>query len=407
MLDKLPFYSTKEPSTLNVTAEAAVIIPGHYDAINIQSDDPDIEETSGISNIDDFEGAVTPFNLGGFNANAWTLASTPVEFKESQTENDLSYGANRARLNWYVLDLGMTRSAADNTDPYTRLIDQRELFTNRQVQPGQQQLFTFDVSYYPQERGPYNFETRNGYPGISNGFSIRDDKILLNNPVSRWGGLMRYFQNADFEAANYEFIEFWMLNPFMDRRDGEAHLAGEEGEMVFNLGSISEDIIRDNYLFFENAIPTTQRVVPTTNTAYGRATISIPLVNGFDLQEGQFQELGFDGMTDQDEQVKYQSWLVENGLTNIVDVVGDPSNDNFKFFNDPSFNNVDNLLVKMKDFNGPQGNAPLDNGNQNQFVRGNRYPDTEDLNNNKSLDQADAYYEYRIRLRNLNGELDT
>ncbi|MBC7884469.1 MAG: cell surface protein SprA, partial [Saprospiraceae bacterium] len=393
LIDKLPFYSTSEKSNINLTAEAAGILPGHSKAINTGFDD------TGIANIDDFEGAITNLNLGGFNSNLWTLSSTPGEFQESSLDNSLTYGANRAKLNWYVLDLGTRRTSDDNSDPYTRIIQQNELFTNRQVQPGQQQLFTFDLGYYPSERGPYNFDNAEGIPGYTAGFDIINNKIRLRNPETRWGGIMRYFQNADFEAANYENIEFWMLNPFMNRRDDEPHDPNEEGEIVFNLGSVSEDIIKDNFLFFENAIPTTQRNVPTTNTAYGRATVSIPLVNGFDLQEGKTQDLGFDGLSDPGEQLKYQSWLIENGVNTIDEVALDPSNDNFLFFNDQSLNNDPNLLSRLKKYNGPQGNAPLDNSNTNEFVRGNRFPDSEDLNNNKSLDQSEAYYEYRLKIK--------
>ena len=408
-INKLPFYSTAEKSNINFTAEAAGLLPGHSKAINTNFDN------TGIANIDDFEGAITNLNLGGFNANIWSLASTPVTddnvFKEATLDNSLQYNANRAKLNWYVLDLGTRKTASDNNDPYTRTIQQKELFTNRQVQPGQQQLFTFDLSYYPTERGPYNFDTRGGYGGISAGFNIVDNAIQLNAPEERWGGIMRYFQNADFEAANYENIEFYMLNPYIDRRDGEGHDVSEVGEIVFNLGSVSEDIIKDNFLFFENAIPTSQRKVPTSNTVYGKATVSIPLVNGFDLQEGQIQDLGFDGIDDNEERTQYNSWLVDNDVVTIPEVQGDPANDNFLFFNDVSLNNEDNLLKRLRQFNGPQGNAPLTNNATNEFVRGNRFPDTEDLNNNKSLEQTEAYYEYKIKVKplNVNGnlELDT
>jgi len=417
LIDKLPFYSTKEKSNINLTAEVAGIIPGHSKAINIKNSDPNVADDSGIANIDDFEGAITNLNLGGFNYNQWSLASTPSAsalsnnlFPESEQDNSLAYGANRAKLNWYVLDLGTRRTEQDNINPYTRTVRQTELFTNRQVQPGQQQLFTFDLSYYPSERGPYNFEKRQGYPGVSSGFTVENNQIKLNDPERRWGGIMRYFQNSDFEAANYESIEFWMLNPFMDRQDGsEGHPDNEEGEIIFNLGSVSEDIIRDNFLYFENALPTTQRKVPTTGTTYGRATVSIPLVNGFDLREGNSQDLGFDGLNNEGELSQFQSWLIENNVANLNDVAMDPANDDFLFFNDNSLENEPSLLNRMKKFNGPEGNAPLNNSNTNEFIRGNRYPDTEDINNNKSLDQTEAFYEYKIKIKKLPGtnELDT
>jgi cell surface protein SprA len=413
-VDKLPFYSTAEKSNINFTAEAAGIRPGHANGINLEYIDNQgntVFENEGIANLDDFEGAITNLNLGGFNANQWSLASTPSTRLEASLDNDLAYNANRALINWSSLDLGTERTAQDNTNPYTRIIQQTELFTNRQVQPGQQQLFTFDISYYPSERGPYNFDNRDGIGIYSRGFDLIDNqKIQLREPKTRWAGIQRYFQNSDFEAANYESIEFWMLNPFMDREDGGDHAPDENGKIVFNLGSVSEDVMKDNLLFFENAMPTSQRNVPTSNTVFGRATVSIPLVNGFDLQEGESQDVGFDGLSNAQEAQKYSSWLINNNLAGIPEIATDPSNDDFEFFNNVSSTAVPRLLDRMKRFNGPEGNAPLNNGQQrDQFIRGNRYPDTEDINNNKSLDQTEAYYEYVIEVKRLpnSNELDT
>jgi cell surface protein SprA len=406
-LDKLPFYSTAEKSKINLTSEIAMLLPDHANGI-----DTDFDKT-GIANLDDFEGAVNSFNLGGFATNQWILASTPETFgqKEGLLSNNVLTNINRAKFNWYTLDFGINKSNEDNSDPYTIQIAQDQFFKRRTVQPGQNIQFTFDLSYYPSERGPYNYEEKSGVPGYSKGFEIMNNtNIVLNEPKSRWGGIMRYFPNADFEAANYENIEFWMMNPFEERRDGN-HDANEEGEIVFNLGSVSEDVMKDNLLYFENAIPTTKRKVPTTNTAYGKATVSIPLVAGFDLQDGKSQDLGFDGLNDAQEQDKFEGWINRNQLSSIPEVFRDPSNDNFVFFNDQSLANETNLLNKMKFFNGTQGNAPLDNatgnGNENEFVRGNRYPETEDLNNNRTLDQAEAYYEYKLKIKNKAGFLDT
>ncbi len=423
LVDKLPFYSTSEKSRINFTAEVAGLKPGHAKGIDLKYDDNNgnrVVEDEGIANIDDFEGAISNFNLGGYNVNLWTLASTPsilttdaTKFKEAAMDNNLAYNANRALINWSTLDLGTNRTSLDNSNPYTRIINQNQLFENRQVQPGQhQQLFTFDISYYPQERGPYNFDNKEGYPGISSGFDVVDNKkIVLRNPQSRWGGIQRYFPNSDFESANYESIEFWMLNPFMDRPDGEAHVIDESGKIVFNLGSVSEDVLKDNLLFFENAMPTSQRRVPVVNTVFGKATVSIPMVNGFDAQEGEAQDVGLDGLDNNQEALKFESWLIENDLANIAEIAKDPCNDDFVFFNDVSTSEYPSLLQRMKGFNGTQGNTPFSNGssNINQFIRGNNYPDTEDINNNKTLDQTEAFYEYVIDIRRLGDskELDT
>jgi len=412
-LDKLPFYSTKEKSLINFTAETAVLLPGHNSFIDGAFD------YNGIAHIDDFEGAITGVNLGSFNPNQWSLASTPTTrnpsgFPEAKLDNSLIYGANRAKLAWYVLDRGVNRSSGsqDATNAYTRQILQTELFPLRENPIGQNDLFTFDLSFYPDERGPYNYDRREGYPGYTAGVDIVNNKLKLRDPESRWGGIMRYFQNPDFEAANYEFIEFWMLNPFMDRPDGREHSPNENGEIVINLGNVSEDIIKDEILFFENALPTSQQPFPIQPNVFGRATTSIPLVNGFDVQEGKGQDVGFDGISNENERNKFEDWITS--MNNLPAVLADPAADDFKFFNDEIFEDpnseffTDNLLDRIKYFNGPEGNAPLNNSQStsNQFVRGNRYPDTEDLNNNKSIDKAESFYEYRIRIRNNGGELD-
>ncbi|MEE9440117.1 MAG: cell surface protein SprA [Saprospiraceae bacterium] len=402
VVDKLPFYSTKEKSTINFTAEAAYLKPGHSSGIDIKD-----KEEGGVLSIDDFEGAVSGLLLGGFNTNQWRLSSTPPEFPESGLNDSLAYGMNRARINWYVIDR-QARTTDDFNSPYTRLIDQKELF-NRDVQIGQSELITFDMSYYPNERGPYNFDPPEGVTNISKGLQTgTNGEILLAEPETRWGGIMRSFQNTDFEAANYEFIEFWMLNPYMDRPDGSSHDVNEKGEIVFHLGNVSEDIIKDGLQFFENSIPIdTQSVISVKETNWGVVPLTIPVTNGFDLNDGrgEKQDLGYDGLDDSDENVKYADYLNELSSAGYsLTVLQDPAADNYEFIE--AQNSTEDLLTRFKRFNNPQGNAPLGANESNTLQRGNRYPESEDLNNNKSLDQGEGYYKYVINIDNLNGELD-
>jgi cell surface protein SprA len=404
MLDKLPFFSTKEMSHVNFTGEVAVLAPGTSSAVNVPG------ESEAVVSIDDFEGAITGFVLGGFNTDVWVLSSTPPEFPEHNLDNDVNYGTNRALFNWYQLDRS-ARRRDDNMDPYTRLIEQTELF-QRQVEIGQTEMFTFDLSYWPNERGPYNFD-RPGGTQYSAGlvYDNMEQKFYLDRPETRWGGIMRYFPNNDFEAANFEFIDFWVLNPFMDRRDGSSHGFMEEGEMVFHLGNVSEDVLRDGLQFYENALPVGETNLPVVRNNWGKAAVNVPVVDGFDRQRGKEQDLGFDGINDDDERTLHAQWLQDlAAVAGSVppDILNDPANDNFLFFGDPALSGEDNLLVRMKRFNSPQGNAPLDNSQQFQtFQRGNRLPDTEDLNNNRSLDRGETHYEYRLKFRNAGGEIDT
>jgi cell surface protein SprA len=410
MLDKLPFYSTKAESSFAFSAEAAYLKPGHNSAINSSQKNKD---EGGIINIDDFEGALSGFTLGGFNTNSWILSSTPPAFRESELTNDLTYGANRAKLSWYQIDQSVNTSAERNkNNPYSRLLTQTELF-NRQVQTGVNQLFTFDVSYYPTLRGPYNFDRPSGITGYTNGTEIKNNQLLLKNPSSRWGGIMRYFQNTDFEANNYQFIEFWVLNPFLDSLSNPV-LDQEDGEIVLQLGNVSEDVLRDNLQFYENGLPTKNLSADVRATNWGNVPTKIPLVNGFSLNDIEAQDLGFDGMSDAQERDRYQEYLADYA-TLLPNLSLDPAGDNFVFYNDKKIANLD-MVTRMQNFSGPQGNTPqqsdFSSNNTNiagdsRFYRGSRTPDSEDLNNNRSLEQGEAFYEYKIKVKNLGGEIDT
>lgn len=407
MVDKLPFYSTKERSSINFSAEAAYLKPGHSGAINNGDDE------GGVVSIDDFEGAISGLLLGGFNTNQWRLASTPAteDFREADLNNDLLYGVNRAKTSWYVIDR-QARNQEDFNNPYSRLIDQTDLFT-REVQIGQSELITFDIGFYPNERGPYNFDIPGGHANYSAGVvKGDDDRVLLEDPESRWGGIMRSFQNTDFEAANYEFIEFWMLNPYTERPDGIAHDPTEEGKMIFHLGNVSEDILKDGQQMFENSIPTdSTTVVNNINTVWGRVPDVTPISNGFVPNNIDVQDVGYDGLNDEEERIRFEEYIetmrTVGGFGNSI--LEDPCGDNYQFI-EASDSDAD-LLTRFKDFNNPQGNAPFDNDSPGRFQRGNRFAESEDLNNNNFLDEGESYYEYVLDITptpsvDLPGELE-
>ncbi len=398
LVDKLPFYSTNEESSLTVSAEVAAIKPGVSGAINVPNQD------EAVVSLDDFEGASSSIPLGN-SPSRWVLASTPSRFRESLLSNDLNYGVNRALVNWYVVNDFGIRSPEDNADPFTRRIDQTELF-ERQLDISQiPDLLTFDVSYYPTERGPYNFDTPMGTP-FSSGIDIDQatSDIRLKDPKSRWGGIMRYIDgNNDFQASNIEYIEFWMLNPYMDRRDAD-HEDDESGAIFFHLGNVSEDILKDNLQFYENAIPLPEENVPTRNTAWGEIPLSIPNVDAFDRTNSAIQDQGFDGLDDNIERNQFRDYI--DNVTSSLGLVNltDPSNDNFaSFLDDELYPSGTPLFERYKRFNNPQGN--VENSGGQRIGVGNPEPDSEDLNGNRSLEQSESYWQYRIDITNENGEL--
>ncbi|MEO1256148.1 MAG: cell surface protein SprA, partial [Bacteroidota bacterium] len=248
MVDKIPFIDTKAPSTVSVSAEAAALRPGHSRAINEQGG----EDKGGILYLDDFEGTANGIPLAQ-PPNAWVIASVPQGttdgaggslFPEADLINDIRAGANRAQLNWYRIDpLVQDENQEDN--PYTVPINLNEVFPNRTITPDQRSnAFTFDLTYNPELRGPYNYDIPDGYPGISEGLTSTG---RLDAPETRWGGIMRSLNLNNFEQANVEFIEFWLLSPFLlDQNNG--------GTMYIDLGNVSEDILRDSRRFYENGL---------------------------------------------------------------------------------------------------------------------------------------------------------
>ena len=424
VLDKLPLYSTNAESSVSFNAEVAALKPGHRKVINLEDED------EGVVNIDDFEGAVTGLPMGSAPF-SWQLASVPKEYGSDTQwpEVDLDgtqSGVNRAMLNWYIADINV-RSNEDNDNPYTRGVLQNDLF-NRDIPVNtRQDLFTFDMIYDPQVRGPYNFDEPGGISGISEGLSGYDEELglLLNNPEDRWAGVMRYLNTNDFQAANYEFIEFWLLNPYMDQEGYNNEVItpsdpDEQGKLTFHLGSISEDILKDGVQLYENGIQLQANTVAEQVTPFGTIPLTPPVTGAFDVSTKEDQDLGLDGISSAEERTKHNDWLtsVESALGPPPSLVleEDPANDDFAFFGDATvFEDSDNLATKYRLFSNSENNSPDIQGSGTQVsqtlfnsnVRGKFEPDREDLNGNNSLDQSENYYKYEVQLNNNgNNELD-
>ncbi len=165
MVDKIPLINTTAPSKVTFEAEGAALRPGHAKAIDANNKDKE-----GVVYIDDFEGTTSNFDLRT-PTTAWVLASTPQNaeidgkpiFPESGLINDLHYGMNRAHLNWYRIDQGVrNESAGASSFPYSRVVDQHEIYKNKTPTYGLNDFRTFDLTYLPDERGPYNFDPPDG-----------------------------------------------------------------------------------------------------------------------------------------------------------------------------------------------------------------------------------------------------
>lgn len=406
LLDKLPFYSTKEKSSVTISAEMARLKPGHSSAIG----------KSGQVYIDDFEGASSNYDLR-YPATSWHLASTPkdasrggpVLFPEADRIKDLAYSYNRALLAWYNIDPLFLRgsSAAPSyinddkeqlSDPYVREVPEQQIFPNKTLNNNSinSAILTFDMAYYPSERGPYNYEhTANGLAGVSSGLNPDGS---LKRPETRWGGVMRALDNTDFEASNVEFIEFWVLDPFIKNPNSRG------GELYINLGNVCEDVERDSRLFFENGLPVPNSTVPVDQSVWGNIPRTQPIVNAFDNDPNNraIQDVGLDGLTDAEENSFFDTIL--QNVSGVLDPAGlaayqaDPSNDDYHYFlGDDLDQQRASILQRYKHYNGQEGNSPVQTGNSLSTAATN-IPDAEDLNKDNSLNESENYFQYRIKL---------
>ncbi len=371
MVNKLPFMDTDVPSNISLRGEVAFLKP----------DTPQGDRFQGESTIyvDDFEGSQTTIDLR--SPSSWSLSSTPEKSATSPYDfnasaNDLSYGFKRAKMSWYSIDPTFYASRPsgisieDVSLNATRRIYSQELYPVTDIVVGQTQVInTLDLSYYPKERGPYNFNP------------LATGSIGLPNPTENFGGIMRAINSTNFEQANVEYIQFWILDPYY--KGPGTPPVGNPGKIYFNLGAISEDILKDGRKQFENGLGPGQILV-TPPPIWGNVPASQSLIYAFDTNASNRanQDIGLDGLTNDAEATKYPDFA---GLE-------DPSGDDYQFF----LNAPGNILERYKKYNGFEGNSPVEVTDTNRGS--STVPDVEDINRDNTMNTINAYYEYSIDL---------
>jgi cell surface protein SprA len=405
LIDKLPFISTKAASKLRIDAEFAQFLPGHSRAVG----------KTGTSYIDDFEGSKSTIDLR--NIGSWFLASTPqgqttrTMFPEAATGTKLSYGYNRAKLAWYIID-PLFYDNSSNIRPSNvtkdelsknsvRVVMENELFPNKESATGQPlNISVFNLAYFPEERGPYNYDV-----DVSPYSSGINEDGTLKNPASRWGGIMRRIETSDFEAANVEYITFWLMDPFADEPNAQG------GDLYFNLGDISEDILRDGRKSFEQGLPTSAEKVNVDTTIWGLVPTMQALTNSFasDPAARPYQDVGYDGLSTSDEQQFFSSSFLDKiaakwGITSqaYIDAQKDPSADNYHYFRGTDFDNDNkygSILERYKNYNGTEGNSPSDDTNPEKYQTiASTSPNMEDINSDNTLSDQERYFQYVVHL---------
>jgi cell surface protein SprA len=409
LVDLLPVISTTQKSSFSFTGEFAHLIPGQPKAIN----------KDGTSYIDDFEGSQSAIDLR--SVTTWRLASIPQGqpdlFPEASNKT-LAAGFKRSKINWYLIDPLFYQSNSltpqhikDNpemlSDSRMRMVNQTDVFPNLQQQYGSiPNVPILELAYYPLERGMYNYDTTN---------TVNPDGTFVN-PENRWGGIMRSLSTNDFEQTNIEFIQFWVLDPFNDDAENvNPNSTHSGGDLYFNLGNISEDVLPDSRKSFENGLPPTGTSIndDLDTTAWGRISTQQVVVNAFDTDAGSRlnQDIGIDGWNNVQERSAYQNyvnWVQNNGTLDAATkskMISDPSNDDYNFYRDDNYDSEElNILERYKKYNGMEGNSPTtemsDTANADGYpTQGTNMPDLEDINQDNNLSESEAYFQYHVSMR--------
>jgi len=399
LLNKLPNYSSKAMSSINAYGEAAMLKPGQPAQIGAG--------TQASVYIDNFESASSGYDLR-YPLTAWAFASTPSGnglFPEAGLMDSLAYNKNRAKIAWYNIESvlqdknnannPLRRNLSALSDLRSRAVYNQELFPEQSTTTATTQLTTFDVSYYPQEKGVYNYNTS---------ATDMDSYGRFKAPKTKWGGLMRAIPQTDFETNNIEYIEFWVQDPFLYKPNSTG------GKLVFNLGNVSEDILKDGKHFYENGLsaPSTPSLVDSSSV-WGKVPLNpIQLTNAFSntASDRTYQDIGLDGLNDDQERTKRNNYLV--AVASVFGAnspfykmaVADPSNDNYKWYRDADFDNSNsNILTRYKNYNNPEGNSAVATSTSTFSPAATMYPDNEDLNGDNTLNESEDYFQYDLNLK--------
>ena len=397
VLDKIPFLHLTQPSQISFTGEFAQLIAGQASGTQ-----------DNASYLDDFES--TKSSIDVMTPTSWFLSSVPSMFPENKDKTGLTSGFNRSQMAWYTIDPLFNRKGSTLTpghiksdlnqlsNHYVRAIYMRELFPLRQQQTYSTETSTvnaMNIAFYPNERGPYNFNVTD----------LQADGTLAN-PQKHWGGMMRKLDTNDFEQANVEYIEFWMLDPFIySNLQPDARLYG--GDFYINLGEISEDILRDGKKFYESGIPV-DGSNSFTYSQWGKIPTQSTVTYAFATTSGSraLQDVGFNGLTDAEEQEFYRSAYLDQiqGKVNqaVFDsIFADPARDDYHYYRGSDWDQMQApILYRYKFINNPQGNSPdSDSRTESYDTSYKSTPDVEDINQDYTLNEYEKYFQYHVSIR--------
>jgi cell surface protein SprA len=339
-LDAMPFYDTKEKSSLTLRGEIAAMMPTPNKRI---SDIPS-DNGAAVAYVDDFEGAQRSISLG-LTPQQWSHISMPEDSTLFDDPISRAGSYYRGSTYWYQFFLGRT--------PIT------DVYPNRDTRGRLTTLNDLKIRFFPDERGIYNRNPRfvdRLNPAFAEDSQTHQSYLQSIQPKV-WGGLQRLFStfNTNFETENIDFME--MVVKFDQ--------VSPESEMWVDLGQISEDVIANNTLNTEDGI-----------------TAAAPIPNNI-IDPG--EDVGYDALNDAEEKSSPTA-----GYPDPLNREADPARDNF-FFNFGVDRQVqdDSLFRRYNNF---ENNATQSESGQ--------FPDREILNNNNGQTIAldNSYFSYKINL---------
>ena len=202
-----------------------------------------------------------------------------------------------------------------------------------------------------------------------------------------------------------------MLDPFIYDRQTTG------GDLYFNLGEISEDILKDEKKFFENGLPIDGDTSKVDYTVWGKVPKQQSTVYAFDNTAGArlLQDVGLNGLSSDEEKEypAYQDYL--NKLRQKLNAVTltemendplqlspffDPAGDKFHYFRGSDYDSQEvDILTRYKRYNGTEGNSKDINDSGERYSTSSKtVPDVEDINQDNTLNKNEKYFEYKVRI---------
>ncbi len=416
LLDKLPLLQTKEMSSIQFQGEVAQSFAGLH---------PQVKNRI---MVDDFEAARTQFDLTR-QPTRWRLGGTPQQFPQGTPTNPLEYAYNRAKISAYTIDITFSPQAQaglsfrpqnittkDFDNFYERLFTPQDIFKGRGQYLVNLPENILDIAYFPRERGIYNFNTD------------LDPDGRLKDPRKNFGAITRAIgSDVDFDNANVEILEFWLMDPFKEGpngvvRDGVSNTNNTTGgKLYFNLGEISEDVVKNGRYDFENGLPLDEKRTTTignltpnvAQTPWGYSTRQQYIINAFTNEPGARpkQDVGLDGLTNTEERNFFQNYIQNLPPTLKTEarnrIITDPSGDDFEYYFSAKADSADQKIVeRYKNYMGMENNTPEFQSSNEVTPAATNLPDGEDLNTDNTINDQEAYYEYEVDLKPGQGQLD-